>query len=101
MACCLQEMGHETRIGQLISTKMSVPAPTPATRHEAHFDQRVIRCFSDRPRCLYAMLAAAVERYPEELALVCDDVRLSWRELDINVGRIAAGLAEADSSQQL
>jgi acyl-CoA synthetase (AMP-forming)/AMP-acid ligase II len=71
---------------------MSLQPTTAAIRLETHFGDRLLRCYVDRPSGLYAMLQAAAQRYPESEALVCGDVRLSWRGLDERVGRIAAGL---------
>ncbi len=66
----------------------------PAMRTETHFGDRVLRCFIDRPTSLYAMLAQAVARYPDQEALVCGDQRWSYRELSTEVDRIAAGFSE-------
>lgn len=60
---------------------------------ECHFGQRVVACYPDRPHNLDAMLAQAVQQQPDTTALVDGDLRLTYRDLDIEVGRIAAGLA--------
>ncbi len=60
---------------------------------ECHFGQRVVACYPDRPRNLDAMLAQAVTDQPQTTALVDGDLRLTYSELDTEVGRIAAGLA--------
>jgi acyl-CoA synthetase (AMP-forming)/AMP-acid ligase II/AcrR family transcriptional regulator len=65
----------------------------PAMRREVHFDERVLRCFAPRPSNLAQMLAAAVGTRPDAEALVCDDLRLSWRELHHAATKCAAGLA--------
>ena len=65
----------------------------PAVRQEAHFGDRVVACFAERPRSLHAMLEEALERNPGGDALVCGDERLSYRALYEQSGRIAAGLA--------
>lgn len=62
-------------------------------RREFHFGDRVLACYADRPRSVHALLAAAVGRFPDNTALVCDDTRLTYAELDAEVGRVAAGLA--------
>lgn len=49
----------------------------PATRFEDHCGDRVVRCFSERPASLYAMLLDAVQRNPDGDAIVCGDSRLS------------------------
>jgi O-succinylbenzoic acid--CoA ligase len=65
----------------------------PATRHEAHFGDRIVQCFSERPRSVHAMLERAVAQRPEAQALVFYDQRWTYRELDADVSRLAAGLA--------
>lgn len=65
----------------------------PATRREVHFNDRVMRCFAERPVGLASMLAAAVARHPEGPALVSGGLRLSWRELHHAASKCAAGLA--------
>lgn len=62
-------------------------------RLEAHFGDRVVRCFADRPRNVNALFAEALARNPDGEALVCDDERLTWHALDETVARAAAGLA--------
>lgn len=63
--------------------------PTIAT--ETHFNDRPLRCFTPRPPSLQALLDNAVAHNPNGTALVCNDLRLSYRELDQQVGRLAAG----------
>ncbi len=65
----------------------------PATRMEAHYGDRVVRCFADRPGSFHSLLAAAVSAHGEREALVCGGERLSWRELDDRVARVAGALA--------
>src|SRR4051794_29455539 len=65
----------------------------PATRLEAHYGDRVVRCFLQRPASLYAMLLEAVERNPQGDALVCGDSRISYRALLELSTQLAAGLA--------
>ena len=62
-------------------------------RLEAHYGDRVVPCFTDRPRSVHALLADAVRRNPDGEALVCDDRRLTWREVSDLSGRVAAGFA--------
>ncbi len=64
----------------------------PPLRHEAHYGDRVVRCFRDRPASVHAMLLEAVQRNPDGDALVCADERLTYRELLAESGRVAAGL---------
>jgi acyl-CoA synthetase (AMP-forming)/AMP-acid ligase II len=62
-------------------------------RYEAHFGDRVVRCFSERPHSLYEIFTEAVKRNGSGEALVCGEERLTWKMLDERVARIAAGLA--------
>lgn len=64
----------------------------PATRQEAHFGDRVVTCFVERPRTLHDMLVEAVRVNPDGDALVCGDARLSYRGLLERSSRVAAGL---------
>ena len=64
----------------------------PATRYELHYDARMIRCFVERPRSVHEMLANAVARRPQGLALICGEEKLSYAELDARVGEAAGGL---------
>ena len=66
----------------------------PATRLEAHYGDRVVRCFADRPASLYVLLAEAVARRPDGIALVCGDERITWQGLRDLVAQLAAGLAQ-------
>jgi acyl-CoA synthetase (AMP-forming)/AMP-acid ligase II len=65
----------------------------PPTRLEAHYGDRVVSCFADRPRGLHALLDEAVRTHPDGEALVCGDARLTYRALLDQSSRIAAGLA--------
>jgi long-chain acyl-CoA synthetase len=65
----------------------------PAIRHEAHYGDRVVACFAERPRSLYALLEQAVQRQPDGDALVCGEQRLTWRGLAQQCARLAGGLA--------
>jgi len=67
--------------------------PLPAIRHELHFDDRLVRCFVERPRSLYGLLEAAALRDADALALVDGDARLTYRDLAGQVERLAAGMA--------
>lgn len=64
-----------------------------ATRIEALYQDRLVPCYAHRPAHLDAMFRAAVQRRPEALALEEGARRLSYAELDREVGRVAAGLA--------
>lgn len=67
--------------------------PVPPMRLEAHYDDRLVRCFVERPASFYAMLSAAVAGKPDNEALVCNGRRWTYRETADAVDRIAAGLA--------
>ena len=45
----------------------------PVMRHEAHFGDRVVRCFAARPAGVDQMLRGAVARHGPRDALVHDD----------------------------
>ena len=81
------------RVAATAPTAPTSPSTAAATRREVHFEDRVVRCFAERPRNLAAMLEAAVQSRPDGEALVCDELRLSWRELHHAACRCAAGLA--------
>jgi len=69
-------------------------APSRAMRRELHFDQRMVRCYAERPRNLAAMLAAAVQARPDGEALAHGELRLSWRALHHAASKCAGGLAQ-------
>lgn len=64
-----------------------------AIRHEAHFGDRVVRCFADRAADLYALFERAVASRSVDEALVAGTVRLTYRELGAWVERVASGFA--------
>ncbi|WP_342366098.1 class I adenylate-forming enzyme family protein [Rhizobium sp. CFBP 8752] len=64
-----------------------------AKRRELLFGSRVVPCYSDRPQSINAMLKAAVDRAPQSEAIVDDDRRVSYAELDRLVQKAASGLA--------
>ena len=65
-----------------------------ALRHETHYGGRVVRCFADRPASIDTMFREAVSRAPDRVALVLDDVRITYRELDEKVEAVAANLTQ-------
>lgn len=79
-----------------------MPEPTaPVIRHEVLYGDRLVACFAERPANLDAMLRAAVARKPNGTALVLNDKRVTYAELDRiaeNVARnlIAAGLRKGE-----
>jgi long-chain acyl-CoA synthetase len=64
----------------------------PPIRSEVHLDGRIVRCFADRPRSAYALLAEAAVRNPDGEAIVCGEARLIYRRFEELVSRCAAGL---------
>src|SRR4030088_369487 len=59
---------------------------------EARFGDRVVPAFCDRPKSIWAMVAAAASRNPDGDALVCGIRRMTWREVAQQSAQIAAGL---------
>lgn len=66
----------------------------PVMRREVHFEGRVLRCFAQRPANLGQMLSAVLDARPDGEALVCDGLRLSWRELCHAARTCSGGLAQ-------
>jgi O-succinylbenzoic acid--CoA ligase len=62
-------------------------------RSEAHFGDRVVRCFVDRPRDTFDIFESAVDLQPDKEAIVCGAHRLTYRGLKEWVERVAAGLS--------
>jgi acyl-CoA synthetase (AMP-forming)/AMP-acid ligase II len=68
--------------------------PDVVIRQERHFNTRVMPCFADRPSTPYEGFARAVAARPDAEAIVVGDVRLSYKALDEQANRVAAGLVE-------
>ena len=63
----------------------------PQQQLEQHFQPvRALRCFTGRPQSLHALLENAVAVNPHGTALVCDNTRLSYTELNRRVSQLAA-----------
>jgi len=62
-------------------------------RDEAHFGDRVVRCFAERPRSLYEIFSETVGKNGQGEALVSGEERLTWKALEERVGRVAQGLS--------
>jgi acyl-CoA synthetase (AMP-forming)/AMP-acid ligase II len=62
-------------------------------RDEAHFGDRVVRCFSERPCSFYEVFTDAVKRNPGGEALVAGQQRLTWKALAERTAAVAGGLA--------
>lgn len=69
--------------------------PFPATRREVLYGERIVRCFAERPVNMNEMFLSAVGRAPDTVALVCEDERITYRELNERVERIARNLVHA------
>ena len=65
----------------------------PEMRAEAHFGDRVVACFQNRPQSLYALLHDAAQTNPSGEALVCGSERLGYAELLKQSSQLATGLA--------
>lgn len=64
------------------------------TRLELHFNDRVVRCFSERPADVNQMFLQSAKRHPAGEALVCGERRMSWQVFYNQVMRIAHGLVQ-------
>jgi O-succinylbenzoic acid--CoA ligase len=73
--------------------------PMSALRRESHFGDRVVICFAQRPPHLNAMFAATVAVHGAREAMVFEGRRWTWRELDAEVARVAAGFAAGGIAQ--
>lgn len=69
--------------------------PSIPIRNEAHFGDRVVRCFTERAAHTYGIFAATLAKYPEHEALVAGEARLTYRQLAAESDRVAAGLVAA------
>ena len=74
-------------------------AASPKSRREAHYGDRVVSCFVERPASVPHMLEAAVAAKPDGEALVCGERRWSWRDVEREVAAAAIALAERGISQ--
>ncbi|WBU62749.1 class I adenylate-forming enzyme family protein [Paracoccus aerodenitrificans] len=65
----------------------------PERRAEAHYNDRVVECFSDRPQHLWQFLSDAVARNPNGEAYVSGTRRVSWRNFLAESERVALALS--------
>jgi long-chain acyl-CoA synthetase len=65
--------------------------PVPATRHELHYG-RMLRCFVERPKSVHQMLERAVALRAHGTAVICDDHRVNYAQLNALVREVAGGL---------
>ena len=75
--------------------------PIPPLRLEAHWGERVVPCFSERPGSLHGLLEHALRANGAGEGLVCGEERLSWAEVAARAGSVAAGLAAREVFQLL
>lgn len=64
-----------------------------STRREAHFGDRIVRCFSNRDCDLAKLLDRAADMKQFRDAIVAGELRLTWHEVREAVEQVAAGLA--------
>ena len=64
----------------------------PAMRYEAHYGDRVVRCFANRPKGVDQILRDTVALRPDAEALVDNGRRFTYAEFDRMVDAVAAGL---------
>ncbi|HEX4507721.1 MAG TPA: class I adenylate-forming enzyme family protein [Alphaproteobacteria bacterium] len=64
----------------------------PAMRYEAHYGDRVARCFANRPMGVDQILRDTVALRPDAEALVDNGRRFTYAEFDRMVDAVAAGL---------
>jgi acyl-CoA synthetase (AMP-forming)/AMP-acid ligase II len=69
-------------------------ATSPKRRREAHYGNRVVSCFADRPATVSDMFEATTAVKPDGEALVCGEQRWSWRKVESEMAVCAAALAE-------
>jgi len=66
--------------------------PIPPMQRQPRFGDRVVPVFCERPQHIWAMVREAAARDPDGEALICGDVRLTWREVVAQSARVATGL---------
>src|SRR4051794_27694608 len=71
---------------------MRTDAPALARRRELHFGDRLVWCFQDRMRSVYAALGEAARDRGERPALVFGELTWTYAQVEAEAGRIAAGL---------
>ncbi len=66
------------------------PAGKSSKKHRTDFKGEV---FKNRAASVVALLADTVKRHPDKIGFIAEDCRLTFKEFDGIVDRIAAGLA--------
>lgn len=69
------------------------PQDFPPMRDEVHYGSRVVACFRERPRNLYALFQQTVNRAPQAEALVGAGGRFTWAEVSAEVDRVAGAMS--------
>ena len=64
----------------------------PTIVEEHHFDDRVVKCFAERPRTISQLLSDTVKENSDGDAIVDGDTRLSYQDLEDSVDCIAGHL---------
>jgi len=64
----------------------------PRIRHEVLYGERVVPCFADRPRNVDAMFRTAVAGFADRVAVIDEERRVTYADLDRQVEAMAAGL---------
>ena len=64
----------------------------PPMRYEAHYGDRVVRCFTNRPKGVDQILRDTVALRPDAEALIDNGRRFTYAEFDRMVDAVAAGL---------
>lgn len=64
----------------------------PAVRCEGHYGDRIIRCYADRPLSVDELLARAAVECPTKLALIDDEKRRTYAQLNAAADAVAGGL---------
>ena len=59
---------------------------------EEKYHGDIERVFADRPKSLTEMLERTTDEYPNNLAIVCEDVRLTYSDFRDNINRLSYGL---------
>jgi O-succinylbenzoic acid--CoA ligase len=63
-------------------------------QQEIHFDGRELNCFRPRPDSAYGIFSSAARKHPDAEALVGDGQRLTYRDLAVAAGAVAARLRD-------
>lgn len=70
-------------------------SPLPSVRNEAHYGDRIVRCFAQRVGSFYELLSSTVADHGENEAVICGPNRVTWRTVANEVARAAGGLTKA------